>query len=156
VRDRNAKINVSRFGGFRSSADDPPKPWRRWVWFWGPRACPWGSINLRYGLGDSNKPSKNEGFTLLCSGKLVLQLMITKGNKQKRQGHFGPCLCMSSVWLAFPRRSVRFQLFSTDTGNLHQNISWQSRYLNGFTGWETLSEIGGINRVELRKIIHIL
>ena len=24
-------INLSCFGGFRSMADDPPKPWRRWV-----------------------------------------------------------------------------------------------------------------------------
>jgi 1-acyl-sn-glycerol-3-phosphate acyltransferase len=50
-------INLSCFGGFRSPADDPPKPppsqstlqqakegRRRWVWFRGPRACPWGSI----------------------------------------------------------------------------------------------------------------
>jgi len=27
ARDSNAMINVSRFGGFCSSADDPPKPW---------------------------------------------------------------------------------------------------------------------------------
>jgi len=67
ARDSTATINVSRFGGFRSSADDPSKPWRRWVLFWGTtpacrntgtkrfgkamhfgvqvRACPWGSIH---------------------------------------------------------------------------------------------------------------
>ncbi len=42
ARDSNAMINVSRFGGFRSSVDDPPKPWRRWVWFWGTTGLPVG------------------------------------------------------------------------------------------------------------------
>jgi len=47
-------INLSCFGGFRSSADDSPKPWRlhseasfsaqgrRWVWFWGTTGLPVG------------------------------------------------------------------------------------------------------------------
>ena len=35
-------INLSCFGGFRSLADDPPKPWRRWVWFLGTTGLPVG------------------------------------------------------------------------------------------------------------------
>jgi hypothetical protein len=47
-------INLSCFGGFRSRADDPPKPWhlrseasfsaqgRRWVWFWETTGLPVG------------------------------------------------------------------------------------------------------------------
>ncbi len=35
-------INLSCFGGFRSAADDPPKPWRRWAWFWGTTGLPVG------------------------------------------------------------------------------------------------------------------
>ena len=35
-------INLSCFGGFRSPVDDPPKPWRRWVWFWGTTGLPVG------------------------------------------------------------------------------------------------------------------
>ena len=54
ARDSNAMINVSRFGGFRSSADDPPRSLgacapkrysaqgRRWVWFWGTTGLPVG------------------------------------------------------------------------------------------------------------------
>jgi len=30
------------FGGFRSLADDPPKPWHRWVWFLGTTGLPVG------------------------------------------------------------------------------------------------------------------
>jgi hypothetical protein len=29
-------------GGFRPPADDPPKPWRRRVWFWGTMGLPVG------------------------------------------------------------------------------------------------------------------
>ena len=35
-------INLSCFGGFCSPADDPPKPWRRWVWFLGTTGLPVG------------------------------------------------------------------------------------------------------------------
>jgi len=34
AQDFIAAINLLCFGGFRSPADDPPKPWRRWVGVW--------------------------------------------------------------------------------------------------------------------------
>jgi hypothetical protein len=33
-------ISASCYGGFRPQADDPPKPWRRWVWFLGTTGLP--------------------------------------------------------------------------------------------------------------------
>jgi hypothetical protein len=33
MQDTVITINLPCFGGFRSSADDPPKPWDRWIWF---------------------------------------------------------------------------------------------------------------------------
>jgi hypothetical protein len=51
-------INLSCFGGFRSSADDPPKSGRRWVWFWGTTGLPVGlHLVLVVGvLEDAGKP----------------------------------------------------------------------------------------------------
>jgi hypothetical protein len=62
ARDRNATIDVSRFGGFRSSADDPPtcspkkffgrrEPWHRWVWFWGTTPACRNTSTKRFGKG---------------------------------------------------------------------------------------------------------
>jgi len=38
-------LHQSRFGGFHLQADDPPKPWRRWVWLLGTTSLPGGSIS---------------------------------------------------------------------------------------------------------------
>jgi len=49
-----AAINLLCFGGFRAAADDPPKPWRRWVCFLGTTGLPVG-LHLRR-TGHSRKP----------------------------------------------------------------------------------------------------
>jgi len=38
-------IDVLCFGGFRQPADDPPKPWRRWVCLLGTTGLPVGLHN---------------------------------------------------------------------------------------------------------------
>ena len=44
--DMLAAINLLCFGGFRTPANDPPKPWRRWVCFLGTTGLPVG-LHLR-------------------------------------------------------------------------------------------------------------
>ena len=63
VRYTISAINLSCFGGFRSSADDPPKPWRRWVWFWGTTGLPVGLHTALCGVSNERTKRNFEWVT---------------------------------------------------------------------------------------------
>jgi hypothetical protein len=47
-------LHQSRFGGFRSLADDPPKPWHRWVWLLGTIGLP-GGLHEKFNRKEGSK-----------------------------------------------------------------------------------------------------